>query len=319
MKPENKRLQQAADWYALLNAEEASDTDRGRWQDWLDQHPENRRAWGYVEKVSKQFDRLRSEPFKAQTGSILDKSGHDRRRLLRNLVVVSGLAVGSGVVWRSDWAQTHWLRWHAEYATPVGRIRTVNLPDDSRLRLNTRSAINTHYTAVERRIDLLDGEIWVDTAKDSRPFVITSREIRLQALGTRFTVSRQSGAMHLSVYDGAVDVSLDSRRAVVNAGQRADIASSTGIRVSALADSDADWIDGVLVADNLTLSDWVARMAPYRQGHISLNPAVADLRVMGVFPLQDSDKALDMLTKALPVRVSTPVRWWVRIDPLSAP
>jgi transmembrane sensor len=42
---------------------------------------------------------------------------------------------------------------------------------------------------------------------------------------------------------------------------------------------------------------------------------VAALRVSGVFPLADTDRALASLQQALPVRIHYATRYWVSVQP----
>ncbi|MCS5514780.1 hypothetical protein NWF32_01760 [Pseudomonas qingdaonensis] len=46
-----------------------------------------------------------------------------------------------------------------------------------------------------------------------------------------------------------------------------------------------------------------------------MNPLIASLRVMGTYPLNDTDQVLAMLESALPVRVSRRFDWWVTLEP----
>ncbi len=43
-------------------------------------------------------------------------------------------------------------------------------------------------------------------------------------------------------------------------------------------------------------------------------PAVADLRLSGVFRLEDTDKLLGILPQTLPVQLRYRTRWWVMIE-----
>ena len=53
----------------------------------------------------------------------------------------------------------------------------------------------------------------------------------------------------------------------------------------------------------------------YRPGLIVCHPAIADLRLSGVFPVADTDKVLAALANSLPVQVRTRTRFWVTVEP----
>ncbi|KAG0759335.1 hypothetical protein G6F57_017955 [Rhizopus arrhizus] len=63
----------------------------------------------------------------------------------------------------------------------------------------------------------------------------------------------------------------------------------------------------------MRLDAFVAELARYRSGLLRCDPAVADLRVSGVFSLRDTDRALDNLTRGLPVTVAYRSRYWVTV------
>ncbi|MEB3735955.1 hypothetical protein ULG90_04610 [Halopseudomonas pachastrellae] len=71
----------------------------------------------------------------------------------------------------------------------------------------------------------------------------------------------------------------------------------------------------MLVVDNIALSDFVDELARYRQGLLGCDPAIASLRLSGVFQLDQPELLLDDLTGILPVRVIRRTRWWVRVVP----
>ena len=69
-----------------------------------------------------------------------------------------------------------------------------------------------------------------------------------------------------------------------------------------------------------SVSQWrldrvIAELARYRRGHLSCDPAVAGLRVSGSFPLNDTDRALALLSQTLPVRLQGFTRYWLQIVP----
>ncbi|MCH3723226.1 hypothetical protein LZB93_09875, partial [Campylobacter coli] len=71
--------------------------------------------------------------------------------------------------------------------------------------------------------------------------------------------------------------------------------SADGIGRPDLADPAAGaWTRGMLVANDMRLADLVAELARYRHGHLGVAPEVADLRVMGTYPLADADRTLQL-------------------------
>ena len=73
------------------------------------------------------------------------------------------------------------------------------------------------------------------------------------------------------------------------------------------------WRRGVLLADNLPLGQLITELNRYRPGHLGCDPAVAQLPVMGSFPLKDSDLALQSLLPTLPVQIEQHTPWWINV------
>ena len=87
-------------------------------------------------------------------------------------------------------------------------------------------------------------------------------------------------------------------------------------QVGAATDADAgqaSWEHGMLAATNWRLADLVDELARYRRGFLRCDPAVADLRVSGAFPLHGIDAGLRLLEKTLPVRISRITPYWVSV------
>ncbi|MNP56357.1 fec operon regulator FecR [compost metagenome] len=78
----------------------------------------------------------------------------------------------------------------------------------------------------------------------------------------------------------------------------------------------AEWVNGRLVIDNWPLGRVLDELQRYRPGFIDCAKDVAQLRVSGAFPLDDTSRALEAIAQALPVRIETRTRFWVRVRSL---
>lgn len=85
--------------------------------------------------------------------------------------------------------------------------------------------------------------------------------------------------------------------------------------VAALDRNVGAWVDGMLVASQMRLADFLAELGRYRHGQLGCSERVADLRISGSYPLDDSERILQMLEVALPVRVRRFTRYWVTVEP----
>lgn len=313
-------LQQAANWYVLLHDDAPSAQLRAQWQAWLDQQPEHRDAWRYVERVGQRFAPLQAGGERELASRMLrdDPRRISRRQSLKTLLVVgAGSLLGWGT-WRTTPLPRLVAGWSADFVTGTGETRETRLADGSHLWLRAQSAVDAAFDTEQRLLRLRFGEVLIDTAKDAtRPFLLENQHGRLRALGTRFGVRQDDGITRLSVYQGAVEVrTADSGQlSVIEAGQRVDfdgLSLGTPAPVQLAGES---WTRQVLVADDMPLGELITALARYRHGHLGCHPAVAQLPVMGAFPLGDTEQALELLSAALPIRVQRLTDWWLSVEP----
>ncbi|CUW17677.1 fec operon regulator FecR [Serratia grimesii] len=311
--PEQRHaLKMAAHWFALLCDEHVTERQRQQWQTWHQQHDDHRWAWQRVEALQSQLQGVPGK-FSYRTLDQADRhSTLDRRTLLKSLLLLLGVG-GSWIGYQSPLGRE--LR--ADYRTATGEIKPIILSDGSQLVLNTASAVDVHYTTEKRLILLHTGEISLITGRDPRPLWVESQQGAMHALGTHFLVRESEGHTQLAVLEHAVEAQLaqhpqEKRR--VNAGEKISF-SATAFNPQQAMDTGDDWTRGVLNASQWRLDQVITELARYRHGRLECDPAVADLRVSGSFPLRDPDRALLLLSQTLPIRVQSFTRYWVKIVP----
>ncbi|NMK45421.1 FecR family protein [Achromobacter sp. Bel] len=319
--PSHRAMEEAAEWYALLRTGQASAAEQQKWNQWLGRDDAHRLAWSYVERVGRRFSPLQSSPDRdaavAAFHQTVSTAPRRRRQVLLGLAGTLGLSWLGWTAWRQTPLSALATLWGAEYRAGVGETRQVALSDGTTVWIKALSGFNRAYSGTQRRLELVDGEILIDTGKDPlRPFVVDTAEGRLQALGTRFSVSQDDAGILVAVYDGAVRVTPagSGASAVVQAGRQARF-TADGLQPQMPADPAREsWRNGLLLADGLPLADVVAELRRYHGGHLGLSPQVGQLPVFGSYPLNDTDRALDMLASVLPIRLSRPLPWWVSIE-----
>ncbi|GKS73543.1 FecR family protein [Acidovorax sp. SUPP950] len=319
--PSFEDLQQAADWFAVLQGGAVSEEERQEWQRWLDTGPRQRVAWDQVLAVADVFAGA-ANPLARQ---VLERrpAVSRQRRTVRRALLVAPAAVLAG------WTLSQfgpWRGWGAAYRTDTGEQRAVALSDGSELWLNTATALDVDYSATLRRLVLHRGEVLITSGHDPssppRPLVVDVAPGRLTALGTRFSVRYQDdGGVSVDVFEGAVRVAPRGRGepVVVPAGRGAlllhDRVDLTPGQPGALP----DWQRGMLVADGMRLGDFIAELRRYRRGYLACAPEVADLRIVGSYPLADTDRILSALQATLPVQVRQPMPWWTVVEARASP
>jgi ferric-dicitrate binding protein FerR (iron transport regulator) len=98
-------------------------------------------------------------------------------------------------------------RLRSDYSTAIGEHKVIVLSDQTRIHLNTFSAINEEYTKDQCTIYLLQGEIQLDVAKDTtRPLIVFGDQGSARALGAPFIVRNHGTSTELSVMESLVEV-----------------------------------------------------------------------------------------------------------------
>jgi transmembrane sensor len=317
--PSHAVLEQAAHWYACLRDGNASVRQQAAWRAWVSAADSHATAWQYVEDISRAFEPVRSLPNPRDIADQLravDDRMRARRRVLAGVALLGSGGLIGALCWRQAWLPGEVMALAADIRTAKGEQRRVLLDDGTTLWLNTASAVDIRFTAQERRIVLLTGEAFVETARDERPLLVQTRQGSMRALGTRFNVLSDGSATRLAVYGGAVEIrtaATDASR-IVEAGQQASF-TAHGIGQDDAADgARLAWTQGSLLADNLPLRRFAQELGRYRKGHLGVADSVADLVVYGSFPAGDSDRALQMIASALPVRIEQTLPWWTTIE-----
>ena len=307
-------LAEAAEWFALFRSGSANQSETTQWKIWLAEHPDHRAAW---DRVEFHIDRFKSLPPKVSLAA-LTAPDLSRRRAIQNLLML-------GVVGLSSWQfarSRYWQEWTADYHVAQSEAKTITLADGSTVILDSGSALNVKFTMDLRQLQLVTGEIYIETAPDNtdryRPFVVDTQEGRVRALGTRFSVSQQADYSQVAVFADKVEIqpaSPNTLKQILSAGQEARFIST---RVEPIQKNKLDrppWSEGVIIADNIPLSEFLLQLNRYRKGYVTCAPEIADMRIIGSFPLKDTDRILASLETNLPVKLSRPFPFWVKVLP----
>ena len=306
-------LHQALEWQVTFWSGEVTQQERDGFAQWLNAAPEHAQAWAQVQRTDTQLQAL-ARP--AAGHALRTRSAPQRRRVLLG---IAGLLAGGGLAAHAVREAAPWQRVLADHRSARGERREIVLSDGTRIMLGSASAIDVHYSAGERQLRLLDGEIFITTATDAsaRPFMVHTAQGRVRALGTLFSVRQTDDWIQVGVEQGAVEISPArggvAARQRLDAGQQARFGQASVQAVTPLDANATAWARGVLVAERMRLEDFLAALGRYRSGMLRCDPAVRDLVISGVYPLDDTDLALRILAQALPLQVSTATRWWVTV------
>lgn len=302
--------EQAVHW--LLEMQQGRLTPRQHlaWQQWLEAHSEHQRAWDQIQRVNQ---RLRGVPSPLAHAALNAPTSNSRRQALKLLLI---LGAGSAAAW--SLRQQHILPpLTADYRSPVGQRRTVQLADGSQLQLNTGSAVDVHFDGQQRLVRLLEGEIQLTARTGTTPLRVLTGQGLLSSQAARLNVRQFNDHTQLAVLDGQVDVMPNQYSGLPLSVVAAHQVNFTRKGWDSPRPTDVNsgaWADGMLVAAHMRLADFLAELGRYRRGQLNCDPQVANLLLSGSYPLEDSERILDLLEVSLPVTVRRFTRYWVTVQ-----
>lgn len=304
----------ALEWQVTLWSGEVTPQEQDAFERWRAARPEHERAWQQVQQMGQ---RLHAAPGAVASSVLRQGAPADRTPARRKVLGGLGLLAASGGLASLSMDTPPWRTALADLRTGFGERTHLSLPDGTRVALNSGTAADVHFDHRERRLRLHAGELLVTTAHDTqRPFVVETREGRVHALGTRFSVRRTAEAAIAQVFEGAVEVTPDGLPASVlrlAAGQQVRFTARHVDAPHAADPLSTAWERGLLVVQRWRLADLIAELSRHRGGVLRCDPAVADLVVSGVYPLDDTDVVLASLARVLPIRVRQVSRYWVTV------
>ena len=326
-------MEEAVDWLVMLRGGNLSESDTNAFADWLLQDVEHADAFAkaedffnemlvYAKIPSLETDQPSYEhPPKVP---IVKSKRKVNTWLAIPLAMAAVWLIAVGLVMPQQSSLLDYI--FSDYHTQTGEIRDIQLSDGSHLLLNTNTAVSVDFQASKRLITLHHGQVRLTVAKDvHRPFEVKADSLTLRALGTVFDVYRKDArSIKVTVQEHAVAASLQnstepatvdqSKAVVIQAGQQLLYKGEESLPEPTAVDltQAAAWQQHLLYINNRPLSELIAELGRYRLGRIYLaDNKLKDLKVTGVFPLDDPEDVLSSVKNVLALQETKLGPWWV--------
>ncbi len=318
------RVEQASDWIAKLDRG-LSDSEQVVLKQWLAQDPlhlevlfEVAELWDKMDELSRLADLFPSSTQQRKTPKWYTAIAASVLVMLTFAIYYAGFQDG---IFGAE--QNAVVAKQMHYQTQVGESNTINLPDNSKLVLNTNSFVQVKYTPNARIIELQRGEIHIDVAHDkSRPLSVVVGGKVIQAVGTAFNVERRADQVELIVTDGKVLVAEQKKAAeqadieqivarlpvtsmAISKGEKVDL-DLTGDHKEQVVKVDAgemaaslSWRQGNLIFRGEPLADAMAEISRYTDIEFELfdDEKLRQVQVAGMFKTGDVTGLLDVLSR----------------------
>jgi transmembrane sensor len=309
-RPDERASREAHAWTARLRGEPSA-RDRADFELWYSSDPARREA----------YDRIASDwanhyGFIAQTSLGRNRTGLPQKRVATRPASYALAAASLAVLLIAGLLLlrpgTEAAAQAAIFATAVGEIRTVTLPDESRLTLDTATRVAVRYQQQERLVELQEGRIRVTVRRTpDYPFVVVANGSEVVARGTTFDVSLAPGGATVALLEGEIEVRVNgavgsaqaSRK--LRAGERILLRPQGRLRKAVPASSgELRWPSGMLEFRNQPLGQAIAEANRYSTRQIRIgDPAVAQLRLTGTFRAGETLSLARSLAEAFRLRV----------------
>jgi transmembrane sensor len=304
--PSREVRAEAAAWLARLHAENRDAADERAFRTWLNADPSHALAFEAVDRMWSDVGGLSIKPAAADLRrglgrELVAEPAMARRRLL--LAGVGFLAVtgGSALFWRSASARV--------YQTEVGEQKHVVLDDGSQLFLDAKTRIAVAFSETARTVDMQYGRANFRVVPDSkRPFIVEAAEHRIVATRCNFDVRCEDGQVQVVLIHGEADVKPVSaaptaQGETLRSGERLVASETVEKRDKPDLTRVLAWQTGYEMFDKEDLGDAVEEMNRYSTQRLAVDPAVASLKVSGVYRVGDNAAFARSLAKLLPVAV----------------
>ena len=205
-----------------------------------------------------------------------------------------------------------------EINTQPGTKTHLFLPDSTEVWLNSSSSLKfpSAFLGNERRISLQGEAIFKVYKNKKKPFIVSTSNMDIEAVGTEFNVSAYPGDLKLSttLAEGKVkvtDKSDASKIIFLDPGSQVDYntTNKTYKTENVRVEDVIAWRDGVLVFNETPFYEVAAKLGRWFNADIHINDqSVANYRFTGKFTSESLDQVLELLTLSTPITYSSSKR-----------
>lgn len=324
---------EAHEWVVAMERLNVSDTDRRRFEQWLDADARHAESYDRAITIREALGRLTFEDIDSDL-----RIAHQRLRANHEHVSPPGffqnhkwIAGFGGAIAASVVLAVIWLRQPAvedmsateatvaaRFGSAIGEQKTVALPDGTQALLDDQTELDIAFSATRRLVTVRSGSVFFAVAKDAqRPFHVTSGSLTAVALGTRFELQTSQAVHRVGVEEGEVEVRYPL---VIGGRATAALATRSLGPGQAVAASPRDglgrvervpiinigaWRNDRLVFRAATVAEFTANLNRRSSIPIVLHPGddFSDLRIDGVFVGGDVEQLLLALTEMHPIEI----------------
>jgi len=184
--------------------------------------------------------------------------------------------------------------------TPVGGKYQVNLPDGSKVWLNSSSSLrfSALFNGDTREVEL-SGEAYFDVSKNkNKPFKVITKDQIVEVLGTQFNINSYSdeGPIKTTLIEGSVKIIYKDKVVLLSPGQQFQPKESMAKVVEADTEEVVAWKDGYFVFKNEDIRSIMRKLSRWYNVEVNYSGNIPEVGFGGnISRSKDISEVLDVL------------------------
>ncbi|GAA5015806.1 FecR family protein [Acinetobacter puyangensis] len=299
--------EQAAEWFMLIQEQSLNTQQQAEFEAWLVAKPLHQEVWQNVAMFEEKFNRMPKQVIAKTVQELKPKKKHIGKLSLAFISLLTAVYALQGIRQQDYFPELLSFDPVDIYKTKIGEQQQVALHDGSQIWLNSQTKIRVKYNDQQRKIELANGEIYIETHKDrlQRPFSVHTQHGDLVALGTKFNVDYTLDKTELSVQEGAVRIEVrNSKQQQIISAQHAAMFDTDNIYPQTFHAGDLLWRQHLLVVHSMPLPQFIKELSKYDKTRIVLDPSIHDVLVSGSYSTRDINKTLGVIAHTYQLNIS---------------
>ncbi|MDJ1472700.1 FecR domain-containing protein [Cytophagaceae bacterium DM2B3-1] len=300
------------------------------WDRWQLQHPEK--------KIELEEARQTIHALQFKTDLLLEEQRH---RMFQNILIsirkkeqiLPLVKEEKTIIWYTNWkriaaglligtfafsAISYWyLNQHIYYNTQYGEIKTITLPDQTKVTLNAHSTLHfeRNWQSDKPREVWLEGEAFFEVSKKTprdpaARFQVHTDDLTVEVLGTKFNVNQHEHLTAVSLNEGKIQLKLEtpkpSKDILMSPGEMVKF-SETNQKIEKIAiqaENQSSWTKNFWVLTNTSLAEIAKRIeTTYGYEVFITNEQLLSESITGVLPTHNIKNLLDVLSTTYNVKI----------------
>ncbi|WP_044415416.1 FecR family protein [Halarcobacter anaerophilus] len=205
------------------------------------------------------------------------------------------------------------LQYEKNYITDIKNLSKQKLPDGSIISLDAKTNLNIEFYKNRREAFLTNGKVIFSIAKDkNRPFVISSDNIQIEVVGTKFEVINLDNKITINVQEGRVktyhlnknkkreNTIILTKADTITYTNKGEVNNYSKINPEKIA----IWQDDLINFNQVTLKEAFIEFAKYTNNTFEFSSnEIKNYLVTGEFKSNQLDIFLNTIIKIYPIKI----------------